>query len=197
MRYAKILALREVVIKTIGPELANEPAFIRDFESTARLLGARRHPNIVPVYDFWREPDAAYFVTGWVDGSRLETLLRDEQLNPVERAAILDQVAAALDAVHRRGLGHGSLDGSKVIIDRTGTAVVVGFGPSRHESGETLDEAVELGLVSPLDTEATALAMLAFLEGVILLAKTRNDPVVVRTLGPAIKTLRIELAHKN
>jgi TetR/AcrR family transcriptional repressor of nem operon len=39
--------------------------------------------------------------------------------------------------------------------------------------------------------------MLAFLEGAILLAKTRNDPEVVRTLGPAIKTLRIELTNGN
>ena len=38
-------------------------------------------------------------------------------------------------------------------------------------------------------------AMLAFLEGIILLAKSRNDPEVVRILGPAIKTLRIELNH--
>jgi TetR/AcrR family transcriptional regulator, transcriptional repressor for nem operon len=62
---------------------------------------------------------------------------------------------------------------------------------------ETLDEAVDLGQIKPLDTEATAQAMLAFLEGVILLAKTRNDPEVVRRLGPAIKSLRIELAAEN
>lgn len=62
---------------------------------------------------------------------------------------------------------------------------------------ETLDEAVGLGLIPPLDAGATAQAMLAFLEGVILLAKTRNDPEVVRTLGPAIKTLRIEPTNEN
>jgi len=62
---------------------------------------------------------------------------------------------------------------------------------------EILDESVESGHIVPLDTEATAQAMLAFLEGVILLAKTRNDPEVVRVLGPAIKSLRIELAAEN
>ncbi|MCG7962954.1 MAG: TetR/AcrR family transcriptional regulator, partial [Candidatus Thiodiazotropha taylori] len=36
---------------------------------------------------------------------------------------------------------------------------------------------------------------LAYLEGVILLAKTRNDPDVVRNLGPAIKSIRIEHKH--
>lgn len=62
---------------------------------------------------------------------------------------------------------------------------------------ETLDEAVETGAMAPLNTGATAQAMLAFLEGVILLAKTRNDPDVVLELGPAIKTLRIELTVEN
>lgn len=62
---------------------------------------------------------------------------------------------------------------------------------------ETLDEAMARGDIPPLDTDATAQAMLAFLEGIILLAKTRNDPEVVRILGPAIKTLRIELGNRN
>ena len=59
----------------------------------------------------------------------------------------------------------------------------------------TLDEAVAQGALAPMNTEATATAMLAYLEGMILLAKTRNDPDVILLLGPAIKTLRIELSH--
>jgi TetR/AcrR family transcriptional repressor of nem operon len=62
---------------------------------------------------------------------------------------------------------------------------------------QALDEAVEKGEITPLNTKATAAAMLAYLEGIILLAKTRNDPDVVRQLGPAIKTLRIELSNGN
>ncbi|MEG3639023.1 TetR/AcrR family transcriptional regulator [Magnetococcus sp. PR-3] len=58
----------------------------------------------------------------------------------------------------------------------------------------TLEEAVAQKELAPMDVPATAQAMLAFLEGVILLAKTRNDPEVVRTLGPALKTVRIEQA---
>lgn len=62
---------------------------------------------------------------------------------------------------------------------------------------ETLDQAIEQGQIAPLDSEATAQAMLAYLEGMILLAKSRNDPEVVRDLGPAIKTIRIELRGEN
>jgi len=71
------------------------------------------------------------------------------------------------------------------------------FDKASSRFHEALDEAVERGEIPPLNTQATAAAMLAFLEGVILLAKTRNDPEIVRELGPAIKTLRIELSHEN
>lgn len=59
----------------------------------------------------------------------------------------------------------------------------------------TLDEGVRTGAMAAMDTEATATAMLAYLEGVILLAKARNEPELILVLGPAIKTLRIELSH--
>ena len=67
------------------------------------------------------------------------------------------------------------------------------FSKASSHFRETLEEAVELKLIPPLDTDATARAMLAYMEGTILLAKTSNDPEIIRTLGPAIKTLRIEV----
>lgn len=69
------------------------------------------------------------------------------------------------------------------------------FDKARDKFRATLDEAVATGALAPMNTEATASAMLAYLEGIILLAKTRNDPEVILVLGPAIKTLRIELSH--
>ena len=69
------------------------------------------------------------------------------------------------------------------------------FDKARDRFQATLDEAVRIGALAAMNTEATASAMLAYLEGVILLAKTRNDPEVILTLGPAIKTLRIEMRH--
>jgi TetR/AcrR family transcriptional repressor of nem operon len=69
------------------------------------------------------------------------------------------------------------------------------FDRARDKFRATLDEGVQAGALAAMDTEATASAMLAYLEGIILLAKTRNDPDVILVLGPAIKTLRIELNH--
>jgi TetR/AcrR family transcriptional repressor of nem operon len=69
------------------------------------------------------------------------------------------------------------------------------FDKARDRFRATLDEAVQTGALAAMNTVATASAMLAYLEGIILLAKTRNDPELIQVLGPAIKTLRIEMSH--
>ena len=49
---------REVAVKIILPEYANRPDFIRRFEAEAQLVAQLEHMNIVPLYDYWREPGA-------------------------------------------------------------------------------------------------------------------------------------------
>jgi TetR/AcrR family transcriptional repressor of nem operon len=57
---------------------------------------------------------------------------------------------------------------------------------------EALGEAVKAGDLPPeLDSAATAGAMVAYLEGISLMAKTRNDPDIVRKLGPAMLNLAV------
>jgi TetR/AcrR family transcriptional regulator, transcriptional repressor for nem operon len=56
---------------------------------------------------------------------------------------------------------------------------------------ETLEEALSRGDIEPIDVSATAQAMLAYAEGIMLVAKTRNDPEVIRQLLPAIADIRI------
>ncbi len=54
-----------------------------------------------------------------------------------------------------------------------------------------LDKALHEGEISPCNTAATAAAMFAFIEGLMLLAKTRNDPELIREIGAAMLTIRI------
>lgn len=56
---------------------------------------------------------------------------------------------------------------------------------------ETLEEAGERGEVGDIDIAATAQAMFAYMEGVMLMAKTDNDPEVIRRLGPALADIRV------
>lgn len=56
---------------------------------------------------------------------------------------------------------------------------------------QTLIEAVELGEIGDIDIDATAEAMYAYLEGVMLMAKTRNDAELIKQLAPAVCDIRI------
>src|SRR5262249_38510390 len=48
---------REVAVKIILPRYANHPDFIRRFEAEAQFVARLEHPYIVPLYDYWREPN--------------------------------------------------------------------------------------------------------------------------------------------
>jgi TetR/AcrR family transcriptional repressor of nem operon len=135
----------------------------------------------------------------WAHGFVAEAF--DEELPPLER---LDYMVDAVyfwqkAAKNMEGRMPGCLFGNLALEVSTRDEVIRSrinavFNKASARFHQALDEAVENGDLPPLDTEATATAMLAYLEGVILLAKTRNDPEVVRSLGPALKSIRIE--HK-
>ncbi len=56
---------------------------------------------------------------------------------------------------------------------------------------QTLQEAVDQGALDNIDTAVTGTAMLAYFEGMLLLAKTSNDPAILQQLTPALMNIRI------
>jgi serine/threonine protein kinase len=79
---AKQLKLdREVAIKVIAEDIAENPQFLQRFEREAQTLAKLNHPNIVTVYDFGQDLDICYFVTEHVEGQDLAQLLRQRRLN--------------------------------------------------------------------------------------------------------------------
>ncbi len=55
-----------------------------------------------------------------------------------------------------------------------------------------LSDAEAAGEINDIDIPATAQAMLAYIEGVLMMAKTANDPTVIRRLGSAFANIRIQ-----
>ena len=57
---------------------------------------------------------------------------------------------------------------------------------------KTLDEAVENGELAPMDTRETALALWAYCEGILMLAKARQDLDLLKRLGQrAVRFLQV------
>ena len=87
---------REVAVKIILPGYSNRPDFIRRFEAEAQLVARLEHLHIVPLYDYWRDPNGAYLVMRWLRGGSLRDALIDGPFNLESAALLLDQIASAL-----------------------------------------------------------------------------------------------------
>ena len=127
---------REVAVKVIRPELANDPGFIRRFEAEAQLVARLEHPHIVPLYDFWREPNAAYLVMRFMQGGNLADVLSRGGLSGPETARLVDQLAGALATAHRSGVIHRDIKPANVLVDDAGNAYLSDFGIALDHSAE-------------------------------------------------------------
>ncbi len=119
---------REVAIKVIRPEYANQPSFIKRFEIEAKFVAQLEHPYIVPLYDFWRDPDGAYLVMRLLKGGSLRQSLDRAAWNPQAAVRLIDQVGAALSYAHRNGVIHRDLKPANVLLDEDGNGYLSDFG---------------------------------------------------------------------
>ena len=131
---ARDLALdRNVALKLLAPELAEDVRFRDRFLRESRLAASLDHPAIVPIYDAGEVGGQLYIAMRLVDGIDLKRLLALEGALPAERAlGLLEQVADALDAAHERGLVHRDVKPSNVLVDARGHCYLADFGLSRR-----------------------------------------------------------------
>lgn len=126
---------REVAMKIILPGFANQPDFVRRFEIEAQIIARLEHLHIVPLYDYWREPDGAYLIMRWLRGGSLRDALQRNGAYDLENAAlILDQVASALSAAHQHNVIHRDLKPGNILLDEDGNAYLADFGIAKDLS---------------------------------------------------------------
>jgi len=105
------------------------PEVIDRFRSESSLAAALDHPHIVPVYHFGVTETCLWYTMEHCQSRSLAEVLR--AAGPMELRACLrlvEQVASALDYGHRRGVLHGSLKLSNVLVDADGWVRVADFG---------------------------------------------------------------------
>jgi len=157
---------REVAIKVILPQYANHPDFIRRFEAEAQLVARLEHPHIVPLYDYWREPDGAYLVMRYLRGGSLRAALERGPLPPERAAHLLDQIASALAVAHRVGVVHRDIKPDNIILDDDDNAYLTDFGIAKDISRSTGATEVDvvsgsLAYISPEQAKSEPLTPLA------------------------------------
>ncbi len=136
---------REVAIKVILPHYANQPDFIRRFEIEAQTIARLEHPHIVPLYDYWRDPEGAYLVMRWLRGNLRHSIDKGAWGLPAT-AYLLDQLAAALAVAHREGIIHRDIKPENILLDEDNNAYLADFGIAKdthlRESSEDEDSIV-------------------------------------------------------
>ncbi len=134
---------RDVAIKVVKPELANDADFIRRFEAEAELVARLEHPHIVPLYDFWREPNAAFMVMRLLKGGSLSQFMhaKTEARAPIRLLPLLRQISEALQAAHFAGVIHRDFKPANILLDEHGNACLADFGVAKqlnNDSGRTI-----------------------------------------------------------
>lgn len=135
--------LRDVAIKVVLPEIADQEGFRQRFEQEIRLSAQLEHHNIVRVYDVGNSGKLTYLVMQYVGGGTLRDQLRGgHPLEPRKAARYALQMARALHYAHTRGIIHrdvkpqnmlvSSSDPNELLLSDFGIAKL--FDASREET---------------------------------------------------------------
>ncbi len=132
------LLSREVALKVLFPEFANDPNFVERFRREAQAAANLNHPNIVGIYDWGQERGTYYIVMEHVAGRTMADVVRSSGPVPAQRAAqIASDVAAALSTAHQAGLVHRDVKLGNILISDNGDVKVADFGIATALAGRT------------------------------------------------------------
>jgi tetratricopeptide (TPR) repeat protein len=132
---AKQLTLgREVAVKLMLHGALASATDTDRFRAEARNAAALKHPNIINIHEVGEWEGQHYFSMDLIVGQSLDVMTRPGPLSAARAAAIMREVAGAVQHAHEHGILHRDLKPSNVIVDAAGHAHVTDFGLSRTMS---------------------------------------------------------------
>jgi serine/threonine-protein kinase len=139
---------REVAVKVLKQEYADDPNFRARFEAEARNAAALHHPNVASVFDFGELDDddgsghrRPFLVMELVPGQPLSVLLRGGEPMPPERASeVVAQAADAIAAAHTLGIVHRDVKPANLLVTPDGTVKITDFGIARAADGAAITQ---------------------------------------------------------
>ena len=155
---------RRVAIKTVKRDQldrAEVGEVLARFQREAQAAGRLTHPNIVAIYEFGEEPDAAgggagtaFIAMEFVNGRELKDYFdKDERFPLPEMSRIMTELLAALGHAHKNGIVHRDIKPANIILLADGTVKVADFGIARIESSTLTQAGTVLGTPSYMSPE--------------------------------------------
>jgi len=139
---------RQVAVKLLKIEYADDASFRSRFETEARHAASLHHPGVAAVYDFGEasprdgsEALRPYLVMELVDGQPLSALLRPgEPMDPVVTRDLLAQAADAIGAAHAAGIVHRDIKPANLLVTPARQMKITDFGIARAADGVGLTQ---------------------------------------------------------
>ncbi|GGM21019.1 serine/threonine-protein kinase PrkC [Paraliobacillus quinghaiensis] len=120
---------REVAIKVLRLEYANDDEFITRFHREAQSATSLSHPNIVNIYDVGDEENIYYMVMEYVEGMTLKKYIQLYGPIPAEESIeIMRQLTSAIEHAHANNIVHRDIKPQNILIDPYGKVKVTDFG---------------------------------------------------------------------
>src|SRR5437763_8215010 len=123
---------RDVAVKIVHTDLQSDPHFLSNFTQEGQALTSLRHANIVQVHDVavsrsaQGNDTAAYILMEYVGGQTLVDYLNTARKGAFPSLAeivyLFTSLGVAIDYAHQKGIVHGNLKPSNILLDQRHTA---------------------------------------------------------------------------
>ena len=124
---------RQVAVKVLLPLTPLPPnqlaAFLERFRRETDAAASLEHPNIITVYEYGEYNGLAYLVMPYISGGTLRDVMEREGALALPKAlSYLEQLAAALDFAHVRGVIHRDIKPANVLLTPEERLLLTDFG---------------------------------------------------------------------
>ena len=130
---------RNVAIKVLKPEFANDKNFVSKFRIEAQASAGLSHPNIVNVYDVYDDDGIYFIVMELVEGITLKEYIQQNGRLSMDKAIDFSiQIASGLEVAHENHIIHRDIKPQNIIVSRNGNVKVTDFGIAKAATSNTL-----------------------------------------------------------
>ncbi|MBI4168407.1 MAG: protein kinase [Acidobacteria bacterium] len=135
---------RTVALKIVKPSALLAPGVVL---AEARAAAALSHPNVCTVFGLDESEGVLIIAMEYLAGKPLSKILERRALRPEQAARLGRHVASGMAAAHDKGIVHGDLKPSNIIVTEEGVAKILDFGLARRFRGRRdPDETAIMGL---------------------------------------------------